>query len=157
MQTLEIFKQLNEYNIWANAEFMQYFLNAKLPDKKAVQVFAHLLLAEKIWLQRITGENKDNTGADFWAGETNADCVNLFDENQIDFGKFFHGLTEEKLARKFDYKNSKGASFQNTVGEALTHVLMHSGYHRGQAVQAIRLGNDEPPSSDFIQFLRQGK
>lgn len=155
MQTLEIIKQLYEYNIWANAEYLRFFQNATQTDKKAVQVFAHLLLAEKIWLQRIISENKDNTGANFWAGETIADCTNLFEENQLDFSKFFNDLTEGKLVRKFDYKNSKGASFQNTVGEALTHVFMHSGYHRGQAAQRIRALGNAPPSTDFIQFLRQ--
>lgn len=155
MQTLETIKQLYEYNFWANREFLGYFQNAAQAEEKAVRVFAHLLLAEKTWLERILGENSDNTGKDFWAGETLESCVALFAENEQKFAEFFGGLTEEKLNASFAYKNSKGTAFENTASEALTHVFFHSGYHRGQAAQTIRLSGDAPPSTDFIQFLRK--
>lgn len=155
MQTLETIKQLYDYNDWANAEFLHYFRCAAQADEKAIRVFAHLLLAEKIWLQRISSGNSDNTGTDFWAGETAADCAALFEENRRDFAEFFNHLTEDKLGVSFSYKNSKGAAFKNTASEALMHVFLHSGYHRGQAAQAIRISGDAPPSTDFIQFLRK--
>ena len=155
MPTLEIIKQLYDYNFWANAKFMDYFQNASQTNEKAVKVFAHLLLAEKTWLQRISGENADNTGFDFWAGETLADCADLFEQNSKDFSQFFSDLTEEKLSEIFHYKNSKGAAFKNRIGETLMHVFLHSAYHRGQAAQAIHLNGDAPPSTDFIQFLRR--
>ena len=155
MQTLETIRQLNDYNFWANAEFMNYFQNTTQRNEKAVKVFAHLLLAEKTWLQRITGENADNTGFDFWAGETLAVCADLFNQNSKDFSEFFSNLTDEKLSGIFHYKNSKGAAFENSIGETLMHVFLHSAYHRGQAAQTIRLNDDAPPSTDFIQFLRR--
>ena len=155
MQTLEAIKQLYEYNIWANAAFLRYFQTAARADEKAVRVFAHLLLAEKIWLERIREENLDNTGNDFWGGETIEECAAIFEENRARFGEFFSNLTEEKLNASFAYKNSRGAAFKNTVCEALKHLFLHSGYHRGQSAQAIRLQGDAPPSTDFIQFLRQ--
>lgn len=155
MKTLELIRRLYDYNIWANVEFLRYFQSAAQPDEKAARVFAHLLLAEKTWLRRITGENSDNTGTDFWAGETVAGCATLFEETRRGFDEFFNYLTEEKLAASFAYKNSQGTAFQNTALETLTHVFIHSGYHRGQAAQAIRAQGDAPPSTDFIQFLRQ--
>ena len=155
MQTLEAIKQLYEYNIWANAAFLRYFQTAARADEKAVRVFAHLLLAEKIWLERIREENSDNTGADFWAGEAIQECAALFEENRAAFGEYFGDLNEEKLDARFAYKNSKGAAFKNTAREALTHLFLHSGYHRGQAAQAIRLSGDAPPMTDFILFLRR--
>ena len=155
MQPSDIFKQLYDYNFWANDKFMNYFQNVPQRDEKALKVFGHLLLAEKTWLQRITGENADNTGTDFWAGETLADCIALFEENRKNFDRFFSDFNEVKLDEIFSYKNSKGAAFENTIGETLMHVFLHSGYHRGQAAQAIRLNGDAPPSTDFIQFLRR--
>jgi uncharacterized damage-inducible protein DinB len=155
MQMLETIRQLYDYNTWANKEFMRYFQSAPHPDEKAVRVFAHLLLAEKVWLERIRGENSDNTGKDFWAGKTVANCAALFEENERKFAEFFGILSELKLGASFSYKNSQSAAFENIVREALTHVFFHSGYHRGQAAQTIRLSGDAPPSTDFIQFLRQ--
>lgn len=155
MQTTDAIKQLYDYNDWANAAFLGHFQNAARADEKAVRIFAHLLLAEKIWLQRIRKESSDNTGNDFWAGETIGECAALFEENRAVFGEFFSNLNEEKLDARFAYKNSKGAAFKNTAREALTHLFLHSGYHRGQAAQAIRLSGDAPPLTDFILFLRR--
>ncbi len=155
MQTLETIRQLYDYNLWANREFTEYFGRAPQPNEKAIRVFAHLLVAEKTWLARILNENSDNTGANFWAGETREQCAALFAENRLVFDEFFADLTEEKLDASFAYKNSRGTAFENTPREALTHVFLHSMYHRGQAAQAIRLAGDAPPSTDFIQYLRR--
>lgn len=151
MQTLEYLRQQNDYNLWANREFLQFLQN--LPEAKAARVFAHLLLAEITWLRRMR-ENLDTSGFDFWSGETVEDCERLFDESRKSFAALFQNLTEDNLERVFSYKNSKGAPFQNTYREALTHVFFHSAYHRGQAAQAIRLAGNAPPYTDFIQFLR---
>jgi uncharacterized damage-inducible protein DinB len=151
MQTLEALRQQNDYNFWANGEFLRFLQNS--PEAKAAKVFAHLLLSEITWLRRIE-ENLDTSGFDFWSGERVEDCEKLFDESCRVFADLFADLSEADLDRVFSYKNSKGLSFQNTFRDALTHVFFHSAYHRGQAAQAIRLAGNVPPYTDFIQFLR---
>lgn len=153
MQTVELFAQTNDYNIWANREFLQFFAARPNSSGKAVRIFAHLLLAEKTWLRRI-GENLDTSGFDFWSNETIEDCAALLAENEREIKLFFAVLTEDRLDTVFNYKNSRGASFKNTWREALTHVFAHSAYHRGQLALAVREAGDAPPYTDFIQFLR---
>lgn len=102
-------------------------------------------------------ENLDTTNFDFWSSECVEDCERLFNESRRVFADLFADLTEKDLDRVFSYKNSKGFSFQNTYREGLTHVFFHSVYHRGQAAQAIRLAGNQPPYTDFIQFLRRRK
>ena len=151
MQTLENLQQQNDYNLWANGEFLRFLKDA--PKAKALKVFSHLLLAEITWLRRMR-ENLDTSNFDFWSGETVEDCERLFEESRTAIADLFANLTEADLEMIFSYKNSKGLSFQNTYREALTHVFLHSAYHRGQAAQAIRLNGNAPPYTDFIQFLR---
>lgn len=155
MQSLEILRQFDAYNTWANGEFLRYFQTAANSADKAVRVFNHLLWAEEIWLRRMI-ENLDTTGFDFHAGETVEDCVQMCSKTRKIYAEFFADLTEEKLETVFHYKNSKGLAFTNTYREALTHVFFHSQYHRGQVAQAIRASGDAPPYTDFIQFLRIG-
>ena len=38
----------------------------------------------------------------------------------------------------------------------LTHVFLHSHYHRGQVVRMIREAGVEPPYIDFIESVRKG-
>ena len=54
------------------------------------------------------------------------------------------------------YKNSKGEAWNSTVQDVLTHVLMHSAYHRGQIAGQVRAGGETPAYTDFIHAARQG-
>jgi len=38
----------------------------------------------------------------------------------------------------------------------LTHVIMHSAYHRGQIALEMRAAGMEPAHTDFIHAVRQG-
>jgi uncharacterized damage-inducible protein DinB len=154
MQTLELFRQLFEFNNWANGLILTSLQKSPKPSEPAVKAFAHLLLAEKVWLQRVL-EGVDNTGFDFWSGKNVVFCELLFEENKKSLGQFFSGLTEERLDNVTTYKNSRGEPHSNTIREVLTHLFFHSGHHRGQILNHIRAGGEEPPYVDFIGFLRQ--
>jgi uncharacterized damage-inducible protein DinB len=53
------------------------------------------------------------------------------------------------------YTNSKGEPWTNTVEEILTHVVIHSTYHRGQIASDLRNAGLEPAYTDYIHALRQ--
>jgi uncharacterized damage-inducible protein DinB len=54
------------------------------------------------------------------------------------------------------YKNTKGEPWTDTVQDILTHVLMHSAYHRGQIASQMRASGQTPAYTDFIHAVRQG-
>ncbi len=60
------------------------------------------------------------------------------------------------LAETVVYKNSKGEPWTSTVEDILTHVLLHSAYHRGQIASQVRAGGEQPAYTDFIHAVRQG-
>jgi uncharacterized damage-inducible protein DinB len=154
MQTLEYLRQLNDFNDWANGLILDSLTSSANPGEKTVSAFAHLLLAEKMWLRRLR-ENLDTTGFDFWQGKDIAFCENLCGKNRKDFLELFNDLTEEGLEAAATYKNSEGNEFTNTIREVLTHVFFHSGHHRGQILSYIRANGENPPYVDFIGFLRR--
>jgi len=43
------------------------------------------------------------------------------------------------------------------VGDILTHVLLHSAYHRGQIAVDLRAAGLTPAYTDYIHAVRQGK
>ena len=53
------------------------------------------------------------------------------------------------------YKNSKGEAWTSSVLDVLTHVVMHSAYHRGQIASVMRAGGGTPAYTDFIHAARQ--
>ncbi len=60
------------------------------------------------------------------------------------------------LSRGIAYRNTKGEVWTSTVAEVLTHVVIHSGYHRGQIAAEIRSEGATPAYTDFIHAARQG-
>lgn len=154
MQTLEQFRELLEFDDWANGLILASLRSSPNPSRPAIRVFAHLLLAEKMWLKRLW-ENLDNTGFNFWSGDSIEFCETLYRENKQKFAELFDVMTEDSLATIATYKNSEGKEFSNSIREILTHVFFHSGHHRGQILTYIRAGGENPPYVDFIGFLRQ--
>lgn len=153
METLGYLKQFRDFNDWANGLILESLQNSAVPSEKAVKAFAHLLLAEKVWMRRMW-ENLDTTGYDFWQGSDIEFCEKTLAENRADLKKLFDSLTEDGLDATATYRNSEGFEFTNTVREILTHVFFHSTHHRGQILTHIRANGETPPYVDFIGFLR---
>lgn len=66
-------------------------------------------------------------------------------------------LTDEKLNQNLVYRTTQGVEFQTPIREVLTHLLMHSAYHRGQVAAAVREAGGKPAATDYVVFLRQKK
>ncbi len=154
METKSILRQLLTYNAWANRRVIEAFKGEPSHDPRALRAFAHLLVAEKTWLQRIT-ESLDTTGYDFWPELRLDECETLSDENAEAYASFFDALDEDDLNMVATYKNSKGTEYQTSYRDVLTHVLHHSAYHRGQVAMATRAAGNAPAYTDYIAFVRE--
>jgi len=154
MQTIEQLRDMVGYNEWANRRVIAALKDSPDAPARAIRALTHLLIAEKTWLVRLR-ENQDSTGFDFWPGASLDECEALADEVSSAFGELLKGLTEGDLESVATYKNSKGVEYQTSYRDILTHVLMHSAYHRGQVAMAVRAEAGEPAYTDFIAFVRE--
>jgi uncharacterized damage-inducible protein DinB len=60
------------------------------------------------------------------------------------------------ISRRVAYTNSKGEEWTSGVEDILTHVTIHSAYHRGQIASDLRAAGHTPAYTDFIHAVRQG-
>jgi len=154
METIEMIRNLFRYNEWANQSIIDSLKVSSNHNPKAVRALAHLLIAERTWLQRML-INQDTTGFDFWPGSTLDECEQLAGEIKKAYADLFDGLTEQKLSSLAEYKNSKGVEYRTSFRDILQHVLMHSMYHRGQVAMAVRAEGGTPAYTDYIAFVRE--
>ena len=70
--------------------------------------------------------------------------------------KYLDAQSPSGFDEKIDYRNSKGEPFSSRVEDIITHVLIHSAYHRGQAALEMRAAGLQPAYTDFIHGVRQG-
>lgn len=143
-------RRLFEYNAWANARLVE-----RLEDHgEPLRLTSHILTAERIWLTRLRGEPTD--GIAIWPTLTSDACASLASTNAAAYRSYLDALDEHDLSEAVHYRNSKGTEYHTPVADILTHVLLHSAYHRGQAAMALRDAGAEPPVTDFIIFVREG-
>jgi len=154
MTLLDHHRRLFSYDDWANREVLAALTRAEaLPVPKALRWLAHVLAAERLWLRRLTA---DPTPVVVWPDLTLDQCAAEIEELSVLWRGYFGGLTEEGLAATLSYVNSQGEPWTSRTEEVLTHVPMHSAYHRGQIAAALREAGATPATTDFIHAVRRG-
>ncbi len=153
MDAIRHYQQLFSYDAWANREVLKVLQTNSGKPACSLEWLAHVLSAERLWLERIKGVPQS---LPVWPRITLEQCAQQVEEMAALWDGFLSGKTEPDLARLVSYKNSKGEPFDSRVDDILTHVITHSTYHRGQIAADMRASGISPPYTDFIHGVRQG-
>ena len=136
---------------WADHRVLESLGRATVPEPSALELFAHVLGAEHVWLARIHGRAAE---VPVWPVLDLDGCAELARENAEGYGALLRTLEPGAERRSVSYRNSAGDAYASTVEEILMHVAMHGSYHRGQIALLVRAGGGTPAASDFIAFIR---
>jgi uncharacterized damage-inducible protein DinB len=140
---------------WADRQILEMLYAGHGSRERAVlRLFAHVLAAERVWLLRLRRE--DASSQPIWPELSVTEIAALADTNAREYAGFVGGLDEKALLTRCAYQNSQGTEFLTTVGDVLTHVFMHGGYHRGQIAATVRAAGGQPVNTDFITWVREG-
>jgi uncharacterized damage-inducible protein DinB len=140
------------YDEWANREILAA-MRKNGTDERSLQLMAHILSAERLWLERLRQQQQSSPvwpKIDLDQCEAQAAAMGKLWQEYIEL------VTTGDLSQTVSYKNSKGEPWTSTVGDILTHVVMHSAYHRGQIASHMRESGRTPAYTDFIHGVRQG-
>ena len=155
------FLRMFAYDDWANRECLAAMRAPGSVSADTIGRMAHTLSAQKLWLQRIL---KQHQSMAVWPMATIEDCVELADEMSAAWRNYLtqhqarpeNQIAPASLDDKVEYRNSRGEPWSSRVEDILTHVLLHSAYHRGQIALQMRASGMEPAYTDFIHAVRQG-
>lgn len=158
------FEQFASYNRWANARLYEAALTLSDPDyRRNVGVFFgsmhgtlnHLLVTDRIWLKRLTGEgdHPDRLDAIMYEDRSRLALARADEDERI--ATFAASLDDDTIAGMLKYANSTGRQFEQPRSEVLTHWFNHQTHHRGHAhaILSIVTGR-EPPSLDMLGMHR---
>src|SRR5215813_789400 len=134
-------RKLLAYEAWANQEAATALLRAVKPPERARRIMAHIIGASWLWYSRLV---KQPSPVTVWpAFDTDALSAELNKLHHV-WEKYLATLSPGQLTTKIDYVNSKGEPWTSTVEDVLTHLFMHSAYHRGQIALLLRMDDHEP-------------
>ncbi len=164
------------YNTWMNERL--YALCATLPDAERRRdrgtffrsihgTLNHILLADRAWLGRFTGERELAESRD--AGGTAIPLTGRHDQElYADFDvlrrerartdaaieAWVATLDAERLAASFTYKTMRGDVCEHPLWWAVTHFFNHHTHHRGQLTTLLSQQGLDPGVTDLIALLR---
>jgi uncharacterized damage-inducible protein DinB len=152
------FLRMFAYDHWANRECLRAMRAGDDAPSGTVKRIAHILSAEKLWLERIRREPQSMPVWPEFDDPNSAikECEAMADEMAHVWRNYLNELPTGGLEENVEYRNSKGEPWSSRVEDVLTHVLMHSAYHRGQIALEMRAAGMEPAYTDFIHAVRQG-
>jgi uncharacterized damage-inducible protein DinB len=139
-----------DYDVWANRETLRSLRKGR-PPARSLRWMGHIIGAEFLWLARLQDRPSE---LPVWPDLTLEQCETRIQELS---GTLTTALTADSgdLGRAVAYTNSKGEPWTSTVEEILTHLVIHSAYHRGQIASDVRSDGQEPAYTDYIHAVRQ--
>lgn len=155
------------YNAWANARL--YAAVSALPGDafhaEAGAFFGslcgtlnHLLVADRIWMKRFTGEGDAPDRLDTVLFDDFARLSEARANEDRRISDWVAGLTETDLAGVVRYRRVTTPDVtEQPLAEALAHLFNHQTHHRGQAHALVtRFGGPEAgPVLDLLAYQRQ--
>lgn len=161
---MQNYQMLAAYNAWANR--LVYAAAADLSESELHHdigaffgsIFAtlsHILTADRIWLNRFTGEGPKPTALNERPYDRFEDLRSARVEEDERIVRYAQGLTAEQLDGDFTYTPVTSPELvSHKLWPALTHFFNHQTHHRGQ-VHAGLTGMGKPSLSlDLIYFVR---
>jgi uncharacterized damage-inducible protein DinB len=146
------------YDEWANREVLNAIRAAggsspRSTDHRSLQLMSHILAAERVWLERL---KRQPQSVPVWPEPDLAQCEAQAAELGGLWLEFLDLITAGDVSQTISYKNSKGEEWTSTIVDVLTHVCLHSAYHRGQIATDMRAHGQTPAYTDFIHGVRRG-
>ena len=158
------FRSLARYNTWANQRLYDGCAQLSPAAYKEPRpaffgtihgVLNHILVCDCIWLARLQGYAPEVNQLDAELYDTFVALREAREAEDVVFGDYVHGLSEEDLQRPIGYRTLAGDPHADAQTELLTHIFNHQTHHRGQAHDLLTATDVAPPSLDFILFLRE--
>ena len=162
--TIENFRQLADYNHWANLRI--YGAALEMPEeqyRRPIGVFFgslhgtlnHLLLTDRIWLKRLTGTGEPPDRLDTILYDDRKELLRARLAEDARLKDLVGSYGEGDLSRTAAYQTTSGRPYSQRLQDILLHLFNHQTHHRGQAHACCSIVTGcEPPTLDLLAFQR---
>lgn len=162
MSTLSLLRTLFSYRAWANAEFLEktegFDPELHAQDRRdALRLINHNLVVDRIFAAHLVGvahEFVEDNPADVPSLEDLRAAVAASDEWYLNY---LDTATPEQLSESVPFVFTDGDTGCMSREEILTHLVIHSGYHRGEVGRIMSRLSISMPWDTFAVYLHQAE
>ncbi len=158
------FMMFAAYNAWANSIVYEaasalgeeeFLRNTGVFFKSMMGTLNHLLVADRIWLKRFTGEGDAPPSLDTILFPEFAKLRVAREAEDRRIVKWIGSLSEKELAGRFTYMTvTDMRTVSQRLAPALAHLFNHQTHHRGQAHSVLTMLGRPSLQLDLIYFQR---
>ena len=162
---LHRYSRLGQYNSWANRRLFDAAASVSDADYRADRgaffkslhgTLNHLLVGDRIWMRRFTGEGEVPTRLDAILYEDFQDLRRAREIEDHRIEAYVDRLDERALNASFGYSTlTHPATVEQVLSEALDHFFNHHTHHRGQAHCLLSAITGQAPSLDLLILQRE--
>lgn len=163
MSLRDHFSTLARYNTLANVRL--YNACETLSDETRKQPYAvsfgsmhgtlnHLLLADRIWLARLNGEDAPALSLDTILYEDFGELREARVQEDTRREAFITHLDYTFLTSALEYRNSRNVPFSDPVSLVLAHLFNHQTHHRGQLHVMLRQSGVPSLTLDMHRLIK---
>ncbi|GAB7080396.1 DinB family protein [Megalodesulfovibrio paquesii] len=158
-----LFQSLARYNRWANARLFEDAAKAApacLAAPRPVNfgsilgVLNHLLLADRLWLTRLTGEGEAPASVSGMVADSLAALLPLREAEDARLLAFAETLPTANLPEILKYRTTEGKDAALPVAACILHVFNHQTHHRGQVHGLLGQCGASVRDIDYLYFVR---
>ncbi len=161
---LETFRMFAAYNQWAN-DLVYAAANELSPEDlnrdlgaffgSLFGTLTHILVADRVWLRRFTGEGPIHTALNEKPFATLAELEAARIEEDRRIIAWIGELTEDETRGPISYTPiTTPTPITHRLGPAISHFFNHQTHHRGQAHMCLTALGKPSLSLDLIYFQR---
>lgn len=152
------------YNAWANARLYeaaaglsteQFAADRGAFFKSVKGTLNHLLVTDRIWQKRLTGEGEAPDRLDTVLFERFDDLRLARTAEDARIVRYVEGLDEDRLVGVIRYRRvSSPEEFEQPLAPALAHWFNHQTHHRGQTHALLTALTGTAPELDLLFYQR---
>jgi uncharacterized damage-inducible protein DinB len=158
------YRMFGHYNAWANKRLFTATAQLGVEQYRADRgaffgsvhgTLNHLLVTDRIWMRRFTGEGDAPDRLDAILFETFEDLRAAREAEDRRIVDFVDRLDDERIAATIKYRRvSSPEQFEQQLAPALAHWFNHQAHHRGQAHALLTGLVGTAPPLDLLMFQR---
>jgi uncharacterized damage-inducible protein DinB len=161
------YRMFAAYNTWCNERLYDATAKVSEADYRADRgayfkslhgTLNHLLVGDRIWMRRFTGEGEVPKSLDAILHDDFGELRAARRAEDERINRFIAGLSDKDLAGVIRFRTFvRPTDIEQPLQPALDHFFNHQTHHRGQAHALLSsiIGNEATPSFDLIIYQRE--
>ena len=160
MSTLALLRTMFRYRAWANAELLETMAGfdpaSQAADlNAALRLVNHTYVVDRIFATHLVGTAHEYAADNTVQTPSLAELRAALTASDKWYQDFLESLSPEQLAESIAFRFTDGDEGYMSREEMLTHLVVHSGYHRGEVGQIMARLSLSRPWDTFAVYLHR--